>query len=105
MTGNLFFYSMTDNKSSLYQLKNKVEKLINLHEQMVDQHQQLKSRNHQLVEEINSYKLRISELEEKNKLIKLAQAVSGADQNTKDIKLKINEYIREIDKCLAMINR
>ena len=45
------------------------------------------------------------ELEEKIKVIKLAQHLSGSDQNTRDIKLKINEYIREIDKCLGLINR
>lgn len=96
---------MEDNKLQLVQLKNKVEKLINLHEQSLDLNRQLKVKQTQLNDEINGYKLRLSELEENNKLTKLAQSISGADQNTKDVKLKINEYIREIDKCLAMINR
>jgi len=96
---------MNLNQSQLDQLKLKVEKLINLHEQLVKENQQLKLIQSQLTEEIKRSHHQIADLEEKNKLIKMAQAVSGTDQNTRELKLKINEYIREIDKCLAMINR
>ncbi len=96
---------MADNHNPLKQLGNKVEKLVNLHEQLLDENKRLKLIQNQLTEEINRCHRQIADLEDKNKMIKLAGAVSGSDQNTRDIKLKINEYIREIDKCLALINR
>jgi len=96
---------MSDNQSQLVQLKLKVEKLINLHTQLVKENQQLKLIQTQLTEEIKRSHQQVADLVEKNKLIKMAQAVSGTDQNTRDLKLKINEYIREIDRCLALINR
>lgn len=96
---------MNDSQSQLVQLKIKVEKLINLHTQLSKENQQLKMIQSQLTEEIKRSHQQAADLEEKNKLIKMAQAVSGTDQNTRDLKLKINEYIREIDRCLALINR
>jgi hypothetical protein len=96
---------MSDNQSQLVQLKLKVEKLINLHTQLKNENQQLKAVHQQMNEEVKRLHQQVGEMEEKNKLIKMAQAVSGTDQNTRDLKLKINEYIREIDKCLALINR
>jgi len=96
---------MNANLELLKELKIKVEKLINLQEQLVLQNQQLQSLNNQLVQKSQRQESHITELEEKMKVIKLAQQLSGSDQNTRDIKLKINEYIREIDKCLGLINR
>jgi hypothetical protein len=96
---------MNDSRSQLAQLKIKVEKLINLHTQLAKENQQLKLIQSQLAEDLKRSHQQVTELEEKNKLIKMAQAVSGTDQNTRDLKLKINEYIREIDRCLALINR
>ena len=44
------------------------------------------------------------ELSEKNKVLKLAKSLSGKQGKSTDIKLKINELIREIDKCIAQVN-
>ena len=96
---------MNNNLEQLKELKIKVEKLINLHEQLVKENRQLQVFNNQLIQKNQRQETQIIELEEKIKVIKLAQQLSGSDQNTRDIKLKINEYIREIDKCLGLINR
>lgn len=97
---------MNDHELQFKELKNKVEKLINLHEQLVEENQLLQSNAKLLTQTIDQQGQQLAVLEEKNKVIKLANALSGGtDQNTRDIKLKINEYIREIDKCLALINR
>jgi len=97
---------MNDHGIQLKELRNKVEKLINLHQQLVKEQQQLQISQQQLIQTLSEKEKQITDLEEKNKVIKMAQVMSGNnDQNTRDIKLKINEYIREIDKCLALINR
>jgi hypothetical protein len=48
-----------------------------------------------------------SELKEQIKNIKLAQSLTAGsgDQSSRQVKTKINEYIREIDKCLSLLNR
>lgn len=92
-------------RTQIKELRNKVEKLINLHERMMHEHQLLIKEQDQQKIKIREQQQLIAELEEKNRIIRLGNMVSGSDQNTREIKLKINEYIREIDRCLALINR
>jgi phage shock protein A len=47
---------------------------------------------------------RIAQLEDAQKTLKLAKSLSGAGENT-EAKLKINELVREIDKCIALLHR
>lgn len=47
---------------------------------------------------------RIAQLEEAQKTLKLAKSLSGAGENTA-AKLKINELVREIDKCIALLHK
>lgn len=72
---------------------------------MMHEHQLLIKEQDQQKIKIREQQQLIAELEEKNRIIRLGNMVSGSDQNTREIKLKINEYIREIDRCLALINR
>lgn len=58
-----------------------------------------------LKKEIESLKQEKSELGRKNEQLKIAtQLLSGNDEN-QEAKQKINKLIREIDKCIAMLNR
>jgi hypothetical protein len=43
---------------------------------------------------------------EKIQMLKLAKSISGDErpQETTDLKRKINEYIKEIDRCIALLN-
>lgn len=79
-------------------------------EKLVAKQQLLEKENKTLVDEIEKVKKeledksqQILELNEKVKLLKLAKNVDG--ESTKEVKLKINEMVREIDKCIAQINR
>jgi predicted nucleic acid-binding Zn-ribbon protein len=97
---------MSDFQKRIEGLRTKVEKLINLQEKIVSENKDLRAANNTLAGKVSKLESGIRELEEKNKLLRLSQAVaSGNDQNTRDLKLKVNEYIREIDKCLELINR
>ena len=92
---------------NIEELKIKVQKLINSHLELSRENKNLKVYNHELKQQSEDQKNIIKELEDKNKVIKLSQAIngSGSDQNARDLKLKINEYIREIDKCLALLHK
>tara|TARA_B100001173_G_C15690661_1_gene421834 strand:+ start:23 stop:304 length:282 start_codon:yes stop_codon:yes gene_type:complete len=46
----------------------------------------------------------INELEDKIKLVKLSKVFSSSGDDNKRNKQKINEYVREIDKCIALLN-
>ncbi len=58
-----------------------------------------------LKNEIELLKQEKSELSRKNEQLKLAtHLLSGVDEN-REAKQKINKLVREIDKCIALLNK
>jgi len=53
---------------------------------------------------IENQRNEIINLEERNKQIKLATAFEVSDEETSDLKQRINELVREIDKCIALLS-
>ena len=91
-------------KSKQKQIKIKVEKLISLHTALSQKCSRLELENKQLKKELDVYKNQADKMLEQNKIIKLAKAISDKG-DSKDIKRKLNEYIREIDKCIAILDK
>jgi len=58
----------------------------------------------ELRKKVDSQKETIKNLEERNKIIKLAKSLSESNPDTAEMKYKINELVREIDKCIAQMN-
>ena len=59
-----------------------------------------------LDEEKRNLQNEINQLQEQVKLLKLAKQLEGNSvKDTKEVKLKINEMVREIDKCIALMNK
>ena len=90
--------------SIIESLQSKVEKLIIQHNKAKEDIKQLKEENTSLQGKLTYTKVQAKELSEKNKVLKLAKSLSGKEGKSTDIKLKINELIREIDKCIAQVN-
>jgi hypothetical protein len=44
-------------------------------------------------------------LEEKNKILKLSTSIQSEQGDNKAARKKINELVREIDKCIALLNK
>jgi uncharacterized protein YjcR len=79
-------------------------------ERLIEKQILLIEKNETLYIEIDKIKLELTEknqqildLNNRVKLLKIAGSVGG--ESTKEVKLKINEMVREIDKCIAQINR
>ncbi|MEO6882921.1 MAG: hypothetical protein ABI199_02725 [Bacteroidia bacterium] len=85
-------------------LKIKVEHLVRAHKKLLEKSISLENEQLMLLEKIENQKNAIKNLEESNKIAKLAQAISQENENTSDVKSKINELVREIDKCMALLN-
>jgi cell division septum initiation protein DivIVA len=83
----------------------KAEKLLKSRQTLLDKVQKLEQINFELNNELDTLRKDNESLREANQVLRMAKAVSGEDQNTRDLKLRINDYIREIDRCLALINR
>ena len=47
----------------------------------------------------------ITELEHKYNNLKLAKVLTNGEEGVHDAKIKVNSIVREIDKCIALLNR
>ncbi|MFP4470035.1 MAG: hypothetical protein ACLFPE_05095 [Bacteroidales bacterium] len=63
----------------------------------------LQHQNKQLLEEREELKLKLKQLEYSNQIIKIAKALEGNKGST-NAKLLINELLREIDRCIGLLN-
>ena len=88
------------------QLYFKIQNLIHLHQNLNKEFAVLKEINKTLVQKNKANDLLISELREKNQIMRLADKVEGASKKepTQDLKLRINEMVKEIDYCIAQLN-
>lgn len=84
-------------------LRKKTERLVEKYQQIRSENEQLSAKNLVLKEELVQKSQQIEALENNLKLLKLAKSVDK--ESTKDVKLKINEMVREIDKCIAKISQ
>jgi uncharacterized coiled-coil DUF342 family protein len=94
---------MKDLSALVANLRRKAEKLVEKHQVVIEQNKQLLNEVLELKEELNKRNQQLSEMENKIKVLKISKSVDS--ESTKDVKLKINEMVREIDKCIAQINK
>ncbi len=85
-------------------LKAKIEKLISAYEQSVAEIAQLNRELSLCTEERNSSINKIKELEEKVNKLQLAEAFKTSSGDVKEAKQKIGKIVREINKCIALLN-
>ena len=64
----------------------------------------LKQENDVARADLESKEKEILNLQEKIKLMNISKSGDVSKQEVKETRLKINEYVREIDKCIALLN-
>lgn len=97
---------MTERETVLLKgFKAKLDKLINLHSRMKEEKQLLTEENARLTEQIRTLAVRNEELNRKIEELKFAKSLLGAEDDPHEAKLKINRIVREIDKCIALLNK
>ena len=79
--------------------------LVAYYEKIQREYKELLAEHQKDKEEIARQYGLIKDLEEKNKKLQLAGAFKSSSAGTNDAKLKIGRIVREIDKCIALLNR
>ena len=77
---------------------------IRLKEQ-VDENVLLKTQNEDLQKSVQQKQSIIDELEQKNQKLALVKGIMADGDETQDARVQINRIVREIDKCIALLNR
>ena len=93
-------------KNLVENIERKVSKLIKLYQSVQKEKEDILTENNKLKSDLSDKDESIKNLEEKIKLLRITKSVSTQDdKRNKESRQKINEYVREIDKCIALLNK
>lgn len=97
---------MTDSeKNLLMEFKHKVMQVIARHDLLKQEKRQLLGKIGGLEENIHQLNQENRLLEQKYENMKLARMLAASDDENKDAKSRIQKLVREIDKCIALLNQ
>jgi len=70
-----------------------------------DENRRLKQQNEDLQKSVQQKQLVIDELEQENQKLSLVKVMVADGDESQDARVQINRIVREIDKCIALLNR
>ena len=86
-------------------LNRKLDELLNRHNKLKSELEDIRHGNEVLNSMLQEREEKFKELELKYERVKLSGALLGEGENAHEAKRKITELVREIDKCVALLNR
>ncbi len=92
-------------KTIINNIEVKVGKLIAKYDQLNTEKLDLQRNNNTLNVRLQDKESQIVALQDKVKLMNISKSVVASKEEVKSTRLKINEYVREIDKCIALLNK
>jgi len=92
-------------KTNLNGLERKILVLINEHKALKDEVRSLKLENHDLKSSLKGRDDQLLNFKNQIKITKIVDNINPDDGSVSELKKKVDEYIREIDKCIAHLSR
>lgn len=92
-------------KTNLNGLERKLLVLINEHKNLKEEIKTLKTENQELKAAIRIRDEQITGFHNQLKITKIVDNLHPEDGSVSELKKKVDEYIREIDKCIAHLSR
>ena len=86
-------------------LRNNLKQIINLYENQKEENKILKQKNGELIHQISLLTKEKETLKNKNDNTDLKNAFIEASGSNHEAKIKVNRIVREIDKCIALLNK
>jgi len=90
---------------TLNQLQQRIRQIVELYRKEKAEKEQLKKRSIELEEKLKLDGNRLNDLKEKYNKLKISKVLIASSSDVHDAKLKVNRMVREIDKCIALLNR
>jgi phage-related minor tail protein len=97
---------MTERETLLLrEFKERLDQMIGLHQKMKADRELLKEEKKRLSEQISLLTISNQDLTKKVEDLKIAKSLAGANEDSHEAKIKINRLVREIDKCISLLNK
>jgi chromosome segregation ATPase len=90
---------------SLSNLERRVKFLLNNFKDLKKELSNAKSENQELKEVIRKKEDQIIDFQNKYKISKIVRNIRDGEEDASELKNQINEYIREIDKCIMHLSQ
>jgi len=95
---------MSNSLEAIHLLETKLKNLLENYDFLIKENEILLKNNQLLQYKLSQEEQKQQQLVEEYKLLKIAKTIEGSNKSTRDTKLKINALVREIDKCIALLN-
>lgn len=95
---------MSNPLQAIHLLENKLKTLVAAFEFLKEENQVLLQNNASLQVLLEKKEEELQDKQSAYNLLKVAKTIQGSNENTKETKLKINALVREIDKCITLLN-
>ena len=92
-------------KTNLSGLERKILVLVNEHKNLKDELKGLKTENQELKNAVRVRDEQIASFHNQLKITKIVDSINPEDGSVSELKRKVDDYIREIDKCIAHLSR
>jgi hypothetical protein len=92
-------------KTNLNGLERKILVLINEHKSLKEELQNAKKENQSLRSAVKARDEQIDNFHNQLKITKIVDNLNPEDGSVSELKKKVDDYIREIDKCIAHLSR
>lgn len=93
------------NKDLVASLEQKVDLLLMRYQALKDELKSVKDDKSSLTDQLQASAEKLADLQVRYDSLKLAKTLELTQGDAHEAKLKINQMVREIDKCIALLNR
>ena len=91
--------------NSFNSLKEKIKRIVDLYEKEKDKNVSLVKENHELKEKVKFTEQSLNDFKTKYDKLKIAKTLVASNNDLHDARLRVNKMVREIDRCIALLNR
>ncbi len=88
-------------RSEINNLERKVKLMLNEYSQMISELDALRKENHELKSQFSEQKTSLANFQNQTKISRIVGSMAVGDNNAGELKEVLDEYIQEIDKCIA----
>ena len=92
-------------KTNLNGLERKLLVLLNEHKHLKDEVKSLKNENLELKQSVRQRDEQLDNFTNQIKITKIVNRLNPEEGNGSELKKKVDEYIREIDECIAHLSQ
>ena len=89
----------------IFSLEEKIKQVILVAEEMKTSNERLRRQVAELSEAVRVKDQEMEALEAKRQSLKLTKTLIASPEDVRNVKLQVNRMVREIDRCIALLNR